>query len=81
MRKRCALQPGDEEKARLLPKGEKKARPVLDRFASNIRVRDQATVAVLEWWDINSPGLTGGGLPGGQESTSIPWFPGPEGGP
>lgn len=55
--------------------------PVLDRFASNIRVRDQATVAVLEWWDINSPGLTGGGLPGGQEATSIPWFPGPEGGP
>lgn len=54
--------------------------PVLDRFASNIRVRDQATVAVLEWWDINSPGLTGGGLPGGQEATSIPWFPGPEGG-
>lgn len=55
--------------------------PVLDRFASNIRVRDQATVAVLEWWDNVSPGLTGGGLPGGQEATSIPWFPGPEGGP
>ncbi len=55
--------------------------PVLDRMASNIRVRDQATVAVIEWWDINSPGLTGGGLPGGQEATSIPWFPGPEGGP
>lgn len=50
--------------------------PVLDRYASNIRVRDQATVAVLEWWDNNSPGLTGGGLPGGQEATSIPWFPG-----
>lgn len=51
--------------------------PVMDRFASNIRVRDQATVAVLEWWDNNSPGVTGGGLPGGQEATSIPWFPGP----
>lgn len=55
--------------------------PVLDHFASNIRIRDQATVAVLEWWDINSPGITGGGLPGGQEATTIPWFPGPEGGP
>lgn len=51
--------------------------PVFDKMASNIRVRDQATIAVLEWWDINSPGLTGGGLPGGQEATSIPWFPGP----
>lgn len=53
--------------------------PVLDRFASVIRVRDQATVAVLEWFDSNSPGLTGGGLPGGQEATSIPWFPSQEG--
>lgn len=50
--------------------------PVLDQYASNIRVRDQATVAVIEWWDTVSPGLTGGGLPGGQEATSIPWFPG-----
>lgn len=50
--------------------------PVLDRYASNIRVRDQATVAVIEWWDNVSPGLSGGGLPGGQEATSIPWFPG-----
>ena len=50
--------------------------PVLDRMASNIRVRDQATVAVLEWWDYNSPGLSGSGMPGGQEATSIPWFPG-----
>ena len=51
--------------------------PVMDKWASNIRVRDQATVAVLEWWDYNSPGISGGGLPGGQEATSIPWFPGP----
>ncbi len=54
--------------------------PVMDRWASNIRVRDQATVAVLEWWDYNSPGISGGGLPGGQEATSIPWFPGPSDG-
>lgn len=46
--------------------------PVLDRYASNIRVRDQQTVAVLEWWDYNSPGLSGGGLPGGQEASVIP---------
>lgn len=50
--------------------------PVLDRWASNIRVRDQATVTALEWWDTNSPGLSGTGLPGGQEASSIPWFPG-----
>lgn len=50
--------------------------PVLDQYASNIRVRDQATVAVLEWWDTVSPGLSGGGLPGGQEATVVPWFPG-----
>lgn len=54
--------------------------PVLDRYASNIRVRDQATVAVLEWWDINSPGISGSGLPGGQEASVVPWFPGAEGG-
>lgn len=50
--------------------------PVLDQYASNIRIRDQATVAVIEWWDNVSPSITGGGLPGGQEATSIPWFPG-----
>lgn len=50
--------------------------PVLDIYASNIRVRDQATVAVLEWWDTNSPGLSGAGLPGGQEASIVPWFPG-----
>lgn len=49
--------------------------PVLDRFASNIRVRDQATVAVLEWWDTNAPAL-GGGMPGGQEASVVPWFAG-----
>jgi hypothetical protein len=50
--------------------------PVLDQYASNIRVRDQATVAVLEWWDTNSPGIGGAGMPGGQEAATIPWFPG-----
>lgn len=49
---------------------------VLDRYASNIRVRDQATVAVLEWWDVVSPGISGGGMPGGQEAAVIPWTPG-----
>lgn len=51
--------------------------PVYDLYASNIRVRDQATVAILEWWDTVSPGLTGAvGVPGGQESAVIPWTPG-----
>jgi hypothetical protein len=58
-----------------------KHHPVLDRFASNIRVRDQATVAILEWWDNVSPGLSGGvGMPGGQEAAVIPWTPGWSGG-
>lgn len=52
-----------------------KHHPVLDQYASNIRVRDQATVAVLEWWDINSPANSGSGLPGGQEASVVPWFP------
>lgn len=47
-------------------------RPVLDQYASNIRVRDQATVTVLEWWAT-------GGLPGGQEASVIPWFSGDPG--
>lgn len=52
-------------------------RPVYDTYVSNIRVRDQATVAILEWWDTNSPGLGGGvGVPGGQEAAVIPWTPG-----
>lgn len=55
-----------------------KHHPVLDRYASNIRVRDQATVAVLEWWDTVSASTTGGGLPGGQEAAVVPWFPGGE---
>jgi hypothetical protein len=55
--------------------------PVLDRFASTILVRDRATVAVLEWWRGEYDTVSGGGLPGGQEATNIPWFPGPEGGP
>jgi hypothetical protein len=49
-------------------------RPVMDRLASITRVRDQATVAVLEWWDIYSPGINGGGLGGGQEASVIPAF-------
>jgi len=51
--------------------------PIIDRFNSNIRVRDQATVAILEWWDVNSLGIGGsGGMPGGQEAAVIPWTPG-----
>jgi hypothetical protein len=56
--------------------GLQKHHPTLDRYASNIRVRDQATVAVLEWWDNVSPGLGGAGMPGGQEAAVIPWTPG-----
>lgn len=55
--------------------------PVMDRYASNIRVRDQATVAVLEWWAGQYDALPGG-LPGGQEASVVPVFfpPGLEGG-
>lgn len=58
---------------------------ILDRYASNIRVRDQATVALLEWWDTNS-GDSAGGLPGGQEAfvvpaIGLPWSSGWSGGP
>jgi hypothetical protein len=49
---------------------------VLDRYASNIRIRDQATVAILEWWDTTSPGSDGAGMPGGQEAAVVPWTPG-----
>lgn len=57
--------------------GLQKHYPVIDRFASNIRVRDQATVVALEWWDVNSAGVSGGvGLPGGQEAYVLPWVPG-----
>jgi hypothetical protein len=47
----------------------------LDRYASIIRVRDQATVALLEWWDTNIADRVPG-LPGGQEAAVIPWTPG-----
>jgi hypothetical protein len=57
-----------------------KHHPVLDRYASNIRVRDQATVAILEWWDTNATDAGGGGIPGGQEAAVIPWTPGWSGG-
>lgn len=60
--------------------GLKKHHPVIDRYASNIRVRDQATVAMLEWWDNKSPGVGGAGIPGGQEAAVIPWTPGWSGG-
>jgi len=49
--------------------------PVLERVASNIRVRDQATVALLEWWDTNIADRVPG-LPGGQEAAVIPAFGG-----
>ncbi len=52
-----------------------KHHPVLDRFASIIRVRDQATVAILEWWATNLPDQAPG-LPGGQEAAVIPWVGG-----
>lgn len=61
-------------------RGLKAHHPVIDRYASNIRVRDQATVAMLEWWDTVSPGLHGAGIPGGQEAAVIPWTPGWSGG-
>jgi hypothetical protein len=62
------------EARELALKGLREHRPVLDQYASNIRVRDQATVALIEWWDSVSPGLGGGvGIPGGQEAYVIPW--------
>lgn len=57
-------------------KGLRDHHPVIDKWYSNIRVRDQATVAMLEWWDRNSPGSGGAGMPGGQEAGVIPWTPG-----
>ena len=52
--------------------------PVLDVFASNIRVRDMATVATLEWWaSYFDRGIGMGGLPGGQEATVLPVIYGP----
>jgi len=48
---------------------------VADRYASNIRIRDQATVAILEWWSTNIADRVPG-LPGGQEAAVIPWTPG-----
>lgn len=46
----------------------------LDRYASIIRVRDQQTVAILEWWSTN-PLDRVPGLPGGQEAAVVPWLP------
>jgi hypothetical protein len=56
--------------------GLQKHHPTLDRYASNIRVRDQATVAMLEWWDTVSPGAGGGAMPGGQDAIVVPNFMG-----
>lgn len=56
--------------------GLQKHHPILDKFASNIRVRDQATVAVLEWWAHDSGTGGGLGIPGGQEAYTLPWIPG-----
>jgi hypothetical protein len=64
-----------QQRRDLAIQGLQKHHPVIDRFASNIRVRDRATVTLLEWWDTNAPDA-GGGLPGGQESSAIPWVGG-----
>lgn len=56
-------------------KGLKQWHPTLDIYASNIRVRDQVTVALLEWWSTNIADRVPG-LPGGQEAAVIPWTPG-----
>jgi hypothetical protein len=56
--------------------GLQKHYPIIDKFASTIRVRDQATVAVLEWWAHDSGTAGGLGLPGGQEAYTLPWIPG-----
>lgn len=50
--------------------------PIMTRYISNIRVRDQLTVSVLEWWDTQSPGLNGGGLGGGQDAGVVPFING-----
>jgi hypothetical protein len=56
-------------------KGLRSWHPTLDRFASIIRVRDQATVTLLEWWSSNIADRVPG-LPGGQEAAVIPAFGG-----
>lgn len=55
-------------------KGLQKLHPTMDRYASIIRVRDQATVATLEWWATNIADRVPG-LPGGQEAAVVPWLP------
>lgn len=52
-----------------------KHHPTMDRYASNIRVRDPATVAALEWWS-TGPYDQAGGMPGGQEAYTIPFVNG-----
>lgn len=49
--------------------------PVVDRFVSNLRVRDYQTVALLEWWDTSSPPGEFG-LGGSQGVSVVPWSPG-----
>lgn len=64
-----------QQRRDLALEGLQRHHPVIDRFASNIRVRDQATVAILEWWATNTPD-SAPGLPGGQEAAVIPWVSG-----
>jgi len=64
-----------QDRRNLALQGLKAWHPVIDRYASNIRVRDQATVALLEWWSTNIADRIPG-LPGGQEAAVIPAFGG-----
>lgn len=62
----------------------RKMHPVLDRYASILRVRDRATAAMVEWYTSLNPGEVGniGGLGGGQEASVVPYSSGalyPEG--
>jgi len=52
---------------------------VFDRYSSNIRVRDQQTVALIEWWATAYDHLVPAGLPGGQEAAVVPVFFGTDG--
>jgi hypothetical protein len=64
-----------QDRRDLALKGLRSWHPTLDRFASIIRIRDQATVTQIEWWSTNVADRVPG-LPGGQEAAVIPWTPG-----
>jgi hypothetical protein len=64
-----------QERRNLALKGLRSWHPPLDRYASNIRIRDQVTVATLEWWSTNIADRVPG-LPGGQEAAVVPAFGG-----